>query len=231
MSDSRAPDAGTLIETLNRRLESRYRRIKFVYQELARLNSVLKSVDTPPAAVPAGGVPAAAASRAIAGVPAATAPQAIAGGGSVEDLVFKNIDFSVYKKIEEEEFRLLFDEGLEDYDDDFFENAFKMSRAEVRIIILSSYIKIGPFFVCKKSGPLLLAIMRTLQTSLDFAPVLTVTDTESQSRYSALTSALDGVGIRHGDGTETRLFVPREGAALSGTFHPLGKAHTIALLP
>jgi hypothetical protein len=218
MSGSKTLGAETLIETLNRRLESRYRRIKFVYQELARLNTVLQPGDT---------------AAAISGGTARNAE-------SFEDLVFKNIDFSVYKKIEAEEFRLLFDEGLEDYNDDFFEDAFKMSRDEVREIITSAYIKIGPFYVCKKSGPLLLSFMRTLQTSLDFAPILMEKDTESPEQYRALITALDGVVIHHSDGTETKLFVPGEGAgsadgtsdrpALSGTFHPLGKAHTIALI-
>jgi hypothetical protein len=228
MSDSKAPGAETLIKILNRRLESRYRRIKFVYQELARLNTVLQ-----PGALPASGGAVGVEIRGAAGAAANSVAPLAVPGGSFEDLVFKNIDFSIYKKIEAEEFRLLFDEGLEDYNDDFFEDAFKMSREEVREIIISAYIKIGPFFVCKKSGPLLLSFLRTLQTSLEFAPILTAKDTESPEQYSALIAALNGVVIRHSDGTETKLFVPpaaEHDPALSGTFHPLGKAHTIALI-
>jgi hypothetical protein len=49
-------------------------------------------------------------------------------------------------------------------------------------------------------------------------------------QYRALIAALDGVEIRHGDGMTTRLFVPKDGTALCGTFYPQGKAHTINLL-
>ncbi|MDR2048804.1 MAG: hypothetical protein LBP69_05065 [Treponema sp.] len=204
-------DAETVTALIRRRIESRYRRIRFVYQELTKINATIR-----PGAV---------------------------YGGSFEDLVFSTIDFSVYRKIDAEEFSLLFDEGLADFGETFYQKAFKTNRENIRKTISRFYLKAGPFYVCRKTNPLILSIMRSLHTSLEFAPLLAADDfagAGSQAgQYQAIIAALDGVVIRHDDGMETRLFTrspetkaQTEGKAapLWGTFHPLGKAHTIPLL-
>jgi hypothetical protein len=164
--------------------------------------------------------------RELARLDAAEKPEA---PGSFEDFVFGQIDFSIYKKIDEEEF-CLFDEGLEDYDEGFFVKAFGMNRKDTGGIIGGAYVKVGNFRVCKKADPLLLSIMRSLHTSLEFVPLFLKEELENEEQYRALIAALDGVEVRHSDGMTTRLFVPKNERALCGTFHPLGKAHTITLL-
>jgi hypothetical protein len=80
--------------------------------------------------------------------------------------------------------------------------------------------------------------MRTLHSSLEFAPLLTPSDLTNPEQLRATADALDGIVIRHDDGMETRLFVPKKevpqsgpGGTLCGTFHPLNKAYTITLIP
>jgi hypothetical protein len=200
--------AEALTHRIRQRIESRYRRICFVYRELAKLDSAAKGSGTPEAVKDTAGVNAAA--------------------GSFEDFVFSRIDFSIYKKINAEEFRLLFDAGLADYEELFFRKAFAMNREQVRETIRSSYIKAGSFYVCKSAGPLLLSIMRTLHTSLEFAPLLTGNDVADTEQLGLLTAALDGVVIRHDDGMETRLFIKDN--SLYGTFQPMHKAYTLRLI-
>jgi hypothetical protein len=209
-------NADELTALVRRRVESRYRRICRVHRELAKVD--------------------AAARRELGRRGEAGA----AFGGSFEDFVFGQIDFSEYQKIGAEEFTLLFDEGLSDFDETFYQKAFNTNRENIRQTIFRSYIKIGAFYVCKKAGPLILSIMRSIHTSLEFAPLFVPSDLENgangaaerDARYRSLAAALDNVVIRHDDGMETRLFAPEEGGAvLRGTFHPFGKAHTITLIP
>jgi hypothetical protein len=198
-----------VIALIRRRVESRYRRIRFVHQELAKVNTK-----------------------------AQTALPGAARGGSFEDLVFSTIDFSVYGKIDAEEFSLLFDEGLDDFSEAFYQKAFKTNRENIRKTIFRFYIKVGPFYVCKKTNPLILSIMRSLHTSLEFAPLL-APDDPAAGQCETVIAALDGVVIRHDDGMETLLFtqvpegargtIPNGAPSLWGTFHPFGKAHTVKL--
>jgi len=199
-----------LLAVVNKRIESRYRRLLFVHRELAKLKPVSNdsgSVKPKP-------------------------------GESFEDFVFKQIDFSVYKKIDEEEFCLLFDKGLSDYDESFFQKNFAKSRREISRIINDAYVKEGPFYLCKKPGLLLMSIMRTMHSSLDFAPLLDTIDFIAKDQLKEAAELLDGALIRHNDGMETKLFIPREqnkgkippNSLLCGTFYPLGKACTLSLV-
>jgi hypothetical protein len=219
--------AETLVNTIRQRIESRYRRIRFVHEELVKLDRAAK--------------------KQMGNIPHGDGSSGPAYNGNFEDFVFSHIDFSVYKKIDAEEFRLLFDEGLADFEEAFFQKAFTMNRENVRSTIKSAYIKVGTFFVSKSAGPLILSIMRTLHSSLEFAPLLTSPpDLASPEQLRATAGALDGTTIRHDDGMETLLFVPKEGSnpqtvkpqstgsslpVLCGTFHPLNKAYTITLIP
>ncbi|MDR1389978.1 MAG: hypothetical protein LBJ31_08385 [Treponema sp.] len=209
-----ANDSEAFIAVIRRRIESRYRRICFVHQELKKLDASLNAQkDKDKDAEPSG--------KKFAGF---------------EDFVFDHIDFSIYQKIDAEEFELLFDFGLDDYDDDFYRNSLKMKSAETRRLIARSYVKAGAWFLCKNPSPLLLPVMRTLHTALEFAPLVTEQDYPD---LKSLAAALDGVVIRHRDGMETKLF--RAGPAQPGkepsgpppelyaTFFPFGKAYTVAL--
>jgi len=205
MSDTHSGSSATeLVNTAERRIESRYRRILFVHKELAGLDAAAKQRGK------------------------------AAPSGSFEDFAFSRIDFSVYKKIDAEEFKLLFDEGLADYTDAFFQKAFNINREKARGIIARSYIQTGSFYVCKQAGPLLLSIMRTLHTSLEFAPLFTLQELSGADRLRLMAELLNGTIICHSDNSRTKLFVPRgnpEGPLLCGTFYPLGKACTITLIP
>jgi hypothetical protein len=182
---------------IQRRMESRYRRIKFVHEELSRLNQK--------------------ASQRKAGDPA-----------SFEDFAFNNADFSVYQKIPVDEFELLYVAGLEDFAESFYQKAFKANREKIRDSISRSYIKVGPFYVLKKANPLILSIMRSLHTSLEFAPLLAAADFAGNGALSGIIAALDGVVIRHDDGAQTKLRV--KDAVLTGIFYPFGKAFTVTLM-
>jgi len=198
-----ASSATALVNTVKRRIESRYRRILFVHRELADLDAAVKQQ---------GGTPP----------------------GSFEDFVFSRIDFSVYNKIDADEFRLLFDDGLDDYADAFYQKAFNMNREKVRSVIASSYIQEGSFYLCKQAGHLILSIMRTLHTSLEFAPIITAAELSDADQLRQVAELLNGTVIRHSDNSETKLFTPGGNSGsplLCGTFYPLGKACTIVLIP
>jgi hypothetical protein len=217
MNDLPEESAEALVNLIRQRIESRYRRILFVHTELAKIDTAAQqSLDV------------------------SNSGTALTGG-SFEDFVFSRIDFSIYKKIDAEEFNLLFDEGLADYEESFYQKSFAMGREEIHRTINGAYIKAGPFYVCKKGSRLLLSIMRTIHTSLEFAPLLRDDDLSGIDKLRALAEVLDALVIRHNDGMETKLFVPKEpvNAAgtkddplplLCGTFYPLGKACTVTLI-
>ena len=214
-------NARELAALVRQRIESRYRRLVFVHRELNRLNALAKLESLAKEKIPAQ-------------------QKEPMPGRSFEEYVFSRIDFSLYKKIDAEEFVLLFDKGLDDYEDFFYQKAFSMNREEVQNTINNSYINAGPFYLCKKSSPLLLSIMRTLHTSLDFSPLLGSGDISKKDQLQAVAESLDGLVICHDDGMETKLFIPKADKKipgiqgrplLCGTFYPLGKACTIALLP
>ena len=224
-------NADEIVELVRRRIESRYCRILFVHKELERLNALAKLE-------PAARKKPASASEAAETEAAGKTPGNDAlSNRSFEDFVFSRINFSIYKKIDPEEFDLLFSFGLSDYEDSFYQKFFSMNREEVRKIINESYVKAGPLCLCKKSSPLLLSIMRTVHTSLEFAPLLGSADIAGKDQIVAVAGLLDGLTIRHDDGMETKLFIPHasdsnaeKAALLCGTFHPLGKACTITLI-
>jgi hypothetical protein len=221
-------NAEEIAALIRRRIESRYRRILFVHEELDRLNALAKlepsAKKTKPDIDNSGN---------------GSLSNNQLSKRSFEDFVFSRINFSVYKKIDTEEFNLLFRDGLFDYDDPFYMKFFAMNREETAKIINESFVKAGPVYLCKKSGPLLLSIMRTLHTSLDFAPLLGSADIPDNEGIKAAAGVLDGLVIKHDDGMETNLFIPKQEdnnpnvqstALLCGTFHPLGKACTITLI-
>ena len=235
-------NADEIVALVRQRIESRYRRLVFVHEELARLNAMAR-------------LEPAAKQKTSPQQKNQTAPEELSenhpdpavknsppntlANRSFEDFVFSRINFALYKKINTEEFVLLFDKGLADYEDVFYQKAFSLSREEVQETIKKAYVKAGPVYLCKKTSPLLLSIMRTVHTSLDFAPLLGNDDIPDKEQIKAVAGVLDGLVIRHDDGMETKLFIPKEDEKnppiqgqplLCGTFHPLGKACTIALI-
>jgi hypothetical protein len=160
----------------------------------------------------------------------------------LDDFVFSQIDFSVYKKIPEDDFAPFSRPGLDDFEDSFFK-PFSLDREAAASMIGWAYQKTGGFFEIREDRllghPLLMSLMRSLQTSTAFVPLLSreelFTECVHLARgfgpvFTLFLRALDGAMVEHPDGASTDLSVRTDkGLTLRGTFHPRGKAYTITL--
>ena len=169
------------------------------------------------------------------------------GGFSLEDFVFSGIDFSRYREIDEKEFGLFQGEALADFGEGFYKKNFGLCRSEVQSVIEGCYKKISGQYKMTRGNPLILSIMRTLETSLDNSPLITVEEiqenagklpdftgkristTEMNTLYRQLVLSLNNASVTHGDGMVTKLFISREGE-LSGVFRPGNKPWTRVLI-
>jgi hypothetical protein len=100
-----------------------------------------------------------------------------ASGTGLEDMVFAQTDFDMYKKISREDLNTFFDEGLDDFEDAFYKNNFMMDRGAAQKAISHWYQPKEEYYSCAVMNPLLLGIMCTLHTSLEFAPLITAAET------------------------------------------------------
>jgi hypothetical protein len=180
-------------------------------------------------------------------------------GTGLEDMVFAQTDFDAYRRISREDFAVFFDEGLDDFEDSFYNYNLMMDRDAVRRAIARWYKSEGDCYVYTGDNPLLPGIMRSLHTALDFSPLIQPGETLEecaflirflQSRsalgeetlsalrenqdtlFSALLRSLDRVEVSHPDGMRTTLFIQDDSGLpiLYGTFRPENKAHTIRLV-
>jgi hypothetical protein len=185
-------------------------------------------------------------------------------GADLDEFVFGQTDFDRYKRIGREEFNTFFGEGLDDFEDSFYRTNFMLSREAAGKAIMRGYRPVGEYYAWVEDGsaagimnPLLLGIMRTLHTSLDFAPLiksgealrecgLIIRYLQSQSAlgedvledlsgnfplfFTNILRSLNNVSVIHGDGMITTLSIHESPLVLYGTFHPYNKAHTIALV-
>ncbi|MCL2070117.1 MAG: hypothetical protein FWH19_03935 [Treponema sp.] len=175
------------------------------------------------------------------------APGVSSGTANLEDFVFSQIDFSRYRAIEEKDFKMIFPDGLTDFDEAFFKNNFRLGREEVQNLIKESYEKAEGLHKLKQENPVILSIMRSLETSLEDSPLFTSGEITGELKnlldfchaampnntellYPLLVYGLDDTQISHSDGMTTRLFIPAQGD-LSGTFQPAGKPWTRVLIP
>jgi len=184
--------------------------------------------------------------------------QKAAPGVSPEDYIFSQIDFSRYHKIEGADFILIFQEGVTDFNETFFRDNFNLCHDEIRSLIGKSYEKTQGTYRIRSENPLILSVMRTLDTSLEDSPLFTAGEINSELKslfsflggntvssagessqaafrnkdklFPLLVLNLDNVIITHRDGMKTRLFISPEGA-LSGTFRPGDKPWTRVLIP
>jgi hypothetical protein len=168
------------------------------------------------------------------------------GGASFDDFVFSQTDFSRYGKIPESRF-ILYTEGLEDFEGNFFTKNFRMSRAETETAVNRSFKKIGGLYCLIRPSPVILAVLRTLETSTETLPLLRPEEILAEMKalyeylnegpfpagsisgfFSYLAGRLDNTAVIHTDGMETRLFIDKNGN-LAGIFKPGGKAWTLVL--
>jgi hypothetical protein len=162
------------------------------------------------------------------------------------DFVFDQIDFTAYREIADEQFALFSGEGIGDFEGAFLERAFHLDGEKIKTLIAGAYTRAGGFYHIKREGllsdPLLMSLLRTLQTSLSFAPLFTADAVLGECRrlsgfpadgrlYDSLLKAAHGAAFVHADGMRTELAAVQEEGALTlrGVFHPCGKAYTITL--
>jgi len=168
-------------------------------------------------------------------------------GLSPEDYIFSRIDFSRYREIKEKEFDLFFMEGLTDFRESFLKNNLGIGKNEIKTAITGSYERKDGIYKLMRDNPLILSIMRTLETSLENSPLFTANEIREETEklpeytgteripamdllYALLAHSLDNVLINHDDGMTTKLFISPEGD-LSGTFRPGNKPWTLVLIP
>ena len=174
-------------------------------------------------------------------------------GDSPEDFIFSTIDFSRYREINGPYFLKLFLEGYDDFSDGFFKNNFGLAKEELQPLISGSYKKTETTYKLLHENPLILSLMRTLETSMEESPLFTLEEIQSELKklsallgrktifpcgniqstdmlFQLLVFSLEGTSITHGDGMITELFISGTGE-LAGTFKPGGKAWTRVLIP
>ena len=175
-----------------------------------------------------------------------------ASGTALEDFVFSQIDFSRYREMDEKYFNTFFPEGLSDFEDNFFRKNFSLTRAEIQSLIEGSYKKTKEFYRMEKDNPLILSIMRSLDTSLENSPLFSAEEILKEMKqlleyigsgaingsalmpgmellYPMVVASLDKVLVTHGDGMKTTLFISPQGD-LSATFRPNNKPWTRVLI-
>ena len=171
-------------------------------------------------------------------------------GSSPEDYIFSQIDFSRYRKMDEKYFELFFPEGLEDFGDYFLKNFFDFNRGEILKTIEESYEKTEGLYKIQKETPLVLSIMRTLETSLENLDLFCAGEINGEVKnlwtyvsgrknqklppgaeklYRSLVLSMDNTLYTHEDGMSTKFFISSKGD-LSGTFRPGGKPWTLVLI-
>jgi hypothetical protein len=154
------------------------------------------------------------------------------GGGSFEDFVLNQTDFSRYREIPDAGFVFFTGEGLGDFEESFFPKYFGISGAETLGLIERSYKKEGAVYRLVRENPLILSVMRTLQTSLELGPLIRPEEVPEipPGLFRNLIYKLDNTIITHEDGVSTTLFISPSGD-LSGTFRPGNKPWTLVLIP
>jgi hypothetical protein len=165
------------------RLERRYARLCFVQEELTRLNALK------------------------AGEKKLAKPSE-----SFEDFVFSKTDFSRYKRIARGDF-VFFTASLDDFDKHFFVNNFKKTKIEVEKLLQKCYKEIGPYYCLLRESPLILSIMRTLETSLDSLPLINEEEIIDELKLLSLFQNSVSFGQALGKtGQEPGFFIKSKGA-------------------
>jgi hypothetical protein len=200
-------------------------------------------------------------------------------GTAFDDFIFEQTDFSAYDTIDAETFRQFYLDGFDDFSGAFFERVLGISREAALAAVTDGYQRAGALYLQRKPGMpdgagglprfVLLSIMRALQTSLDFLPLITAEEILAECNalirflqkepgssaetgagaetffylarnfnvfFGCLLCCLHNAVFVHGDGMETLLSAgpgrneAAEYLTLYGAFHPGGKACTIPLV-
>jgi hypothetical protein len=153
-------------------------------------------------------------------------------GSSLEDFVLSQTDFSRYREIPAAGFAFFTSEGLGDFEEPFFLKYFGISGPETLALIERSYRKEEAVYRLVRENPLILSVMRTIQTSLELGPLIRPEEVPEIPRglFRDFVYKLDNRFITHEDGASTRLFISPSGD-LSGTFRPGNKPWTLVLIP
>ncbi|MDR1211348.1 MAG: hypothetical protein LBK40_03855 [Spirochaetaceae bacterium] len=179
-------------------------------------------------------------------------------GQGFEEFMLGQTDFSRYTSLDEKIFNGLFINGLDDYPGSFFSSAFRMKKEALRTLVLASYAEKEGKRVLIKNNLFILSVMRTLHSSLDFAPLWdeeavlnelgavlsffaerriidkgpsAAAEERGGEIFLCLLSLFHHAEYAQEDGSKTRLFLTpfRGRLCLAASFTPLGKAHSLVL--
>ena len=167
-------------------------------------------------------------------------------GVSADDYIFSRIDFTRYREITEKHFETLFPEALTDFNESFLKKTFGLGRGEIQSVIEGSYKKTDGSYRMQRENPLILSIMRTMETSLENSPLFSAGEIREETErlfefagagslqgmellYPLLVYSLNNVLIHHDDGMTTKLFISPQGD-LSAVFRPADKPWTHVLI-
>jgi hypothetical protein len=89
-----------------------------------------------------------------------------------EEYVFSRINFGRYREIKENEFDVFFLEGIKDFDEEWWIDNFSLGRNGIKTLLENSYANTKGIYQLKKESPLILSVMRTLDTSMEIIPLL-----------------------------------------------------------
>jgi hypothetical protein len=95
-------------------------------------------------------------------------------GMQFEDLFFQQAGYEFYERIAKRYFEIVFIDGLDDFEDSFYNLVFNCSKDEIAKIISQSYKKKdGHYLLRSKDLSKVKKIMSILHTSIQFRPILT----------------------------------------------------------
>jgi hypothetical protein len=202
---------------LARRLERRYLRIRFVQQELGKLDYHKALV-----------------------------------GERFTDFVFKQMNFAIYRHMGIEDFEEFFLAGLQDFPPAFYSRSFHMDMPAIRSLLHQSYVREAAAYHLERESPLVLSVLRSLHSSLEFLPLLTRQEIQGElslllpggdsplrsadlSRatdllFPPMAAILNRRAFTHRDGAKTELHLRPQENVLVGVFHPDNKAFTLPLI-
>ncbi|MCL2093479.1 MAG: hypothetical protein FWH12_04710 [Treponema sp.] len=141
---------------------------------------------------------------------------------TLEAYVHSRIDFSRYRRIPLEDFEDFYLPGLQDFEDPYLVSAFALDRRELSSLITKSYTRTEPWYLLTIESNLVLSVMRTLDCSLDWEPLVDKTEKETLGPY------LHDLDFTHSDGAITTLNLSDHGE-LVAHFRPKGKSWTVVV--
>ena len=181
-------------------------------------------------------------------------------GMQFEDLFFQQAGDEFYERIAKRYFEIVFIDGLDDFEDSFYNLVFKCSKDVIAKIISQSYKKKDDHYLLRsKDLPNIKKIMSILHTSIQFRPILTEKEfigelvqailrvlpqldlemecfdnllLQAEDIFACVLCLLHDFNFVHRADIIGRSFlsISKDKLALCCNFAPMGKIHTFILL-